>query len=124
MDKATIARYQPGGDIFKSLVNTYGLSAANSLATAASTGDRGAINEAFAIVRGDGPLLDDSTTHIFLDQLATDPLSAPLGDANNLIGNSATAFLKNPWVLFALIVGGFFWLGGADLLKRWFKKLG
>jgi hypothetical protein len=124
MDDATIARYQPGGDIFTRLVGTYGLSGAQSIAAAAKTGDRSAVSEALALVRGDGPPLDDSTTHIFLDQLASDPLSAPLDKANNVIGNSVLSFLKNPWVLFALIVAGFFWLGGADLLKRWFKKLG
>lgn len=123
MDDATIARYQPGGDIFKSVANIYGAANANLLAQAAKTGDRGKVSEALGEIRN-GPPLDDSTTHIFLDQLATNPLAAPLGTANTVIGNSVLSFLKNPWVIFAGVVAGFFWLGGADFLKRWFKKLG
>lgn len=61
--------------------------------------------------------LDTSTWSIFGNQIITDPLAAPLGGANNLIGNSVLSFLKNPWVVAAVAVaifgalGGFGWIG-------------
>jgi hypothetical protein len=47
-----------------------------------------------------------------------------LASANSLIGNSVLSFLKNPMVLLAVGVGLFFWLGGANLIRAWFKKRG
>lgn len=79
MAEATIPieRYQAGGDIYATLAAQYGTNAANSIAAAAATGDREQLTEAIAYVRN-GAALDDSTASIFIDQLLTDPLAAPL----------------------------------------------
>lgn len=61
--------------------------------------------------------LDDSFWSILGGQLANDPLAAPLGSANNLLGNSWASLFRNKWVLLTLAVvlfgalGGFGWLG-------------
>jgi hypothetical protein len=123
MDQETIARYQPGGDIFSRLTGQYGLAQANAIAAAAETGDRAQLSNAIALARGDGPALDSSTGSILVDQLETNPLAAPLGSANKLIGNSLVSLIKNPLVLGAIGVGAFFALGGADVLRRWIKNL-
>lgn len=117
-----IERYQPGGDIYNKLAAQYGTAAAQQVYQAALSNDRVAITDAIANVRS-GPPLQDSTAAIFFDQLATDPLAAPLADVNKVIGNTAFSFLKNPWVLVAIGAGVFIWLGGGDLLKKWFRKL-
>lgn len=60
---------------------------------------------------------DPSFWSILGNQLATNPLQAPLESANTVIGNSFWSFLKSPWVVFAVVVivfaamGGFAWLG-------------
>lgn len=61
--------------------------------------------------------LDTSTWDIFGTQIITDPLAAPLGTANTILGNSFLSFLKSPWVVVAVVVivfgamGGFGWIG-------------
>jgi hypothetical protein len=118
-----IDRYKPGGDIYQTLSDHYGSTAAQKVYQAALGGQPGAIAQAIGEVRN-GPPLNDSTASIFLDQIETDPLAAPLASANSLIGNSVLSFLKNPMVLLAVGVGLFFWLGGANLIRAWFKKRG
>lgn len=56
----------------------------------------------------------------FVRQITTDPLAAPLESANNVIGNSVLSFLKNPWVVVAVAVFVWGWLGwpGLNSLKR------
>jgi hypothetical protein len=65
--------------------------------------------------------LDTSTWHIFGNQLATDPLAAPLESANKIASNSFLALLKSPAVLLVLGIAAFFFLGGADLIRRKMK---
>lgn len=77
MTQELIQRYQPGGDIYQTLAGQYGEFAANKVATAARTGDKPAITDALATIRNGGAL-ETSTTAIFIDQLITDPLAAPL----------------------------------------------
>ena len=111
----TIARYQPGGDIYATLLGQYGTDAANTIAAAAATGDNAAVNQALATVRS-GPARNDSTLSLFWDQVTTDPLAAPLDSLNNQLGKAVWNVVKNPWVLLTagLIVfhlfGGFTWL--------------
>jgi hypothetical protein len=115
-----IDRYAPGGDIYKTLAEQYGTAAAQKVYQAALSGVDGAIAAALGEVRN-GPPLNDSTAAAFLDQVETNPLAAPLSGVNNLLGNSVLSFLKSPYVLAALGIGIFFWLGGADLIRGWFK---
>ena len=122
MDQDTINRYQPGGDIYASLLQSYGQSGANSVAQAALSGDETQINAALTQVKFGQPL-NTSTADILLNQLATDPLAAPLADADTLTSNSLTDFLKSPAVLLVLGVAAFFALGGADVLRRKLAKL-
>lgn len=72
-----VARYQPGGDIYATLLSQYGQADADYIAQAAATGERAQLTEAIAYVRH-GAALNDSTAGIFLDQILTDPLDAPL----------------------------------------------
>lgn len=118
-----VDRYQPGGDIYQRLVSQYGTAQANAIADAAATGDGAQLANAIAVARGDGDQLETSTGAILLEQLETDPLSAPLGAANNVLQNSFVSLLKNPFVLGAIAVGAFFALGGAEVLKKYVKKL-
>jgi hypothetical protein len=117
-----INRYQPGGDIYATLQSQYGTGGADAIATAARSGDETQVNAAIVAAKYGAPL-DTSTADILVQQLTTNPLAAPLGVANNILGNTVVSFLKSPWVLGALVVAGFFLLGGKDLLKGWLKKL-
>jgi hypothetical protein len=123
MDQATIARYQVGGDIYNTLMSQYGADAANSIANAAITGDRTQVASAIASAKGDGPVLNESTGSILATQLLTDPLAAPLGAANTLIGNSVFSFLKNPFVLATIGGGLFLYLGGGKAIRRFIENL-
>jgi hypothetical protein len=121
MDTILINRYQRGGDIYQSLAATYGAANADNIAAAALTGDEAQVNAAIVAAKYGAPL-DTSTTHAFVDQVATDPLAAPLAGLNNVVGNTFLSFLKSPWVLLALVITAFFLLGGADFLKRKLAK--
>ena len=123
MDQATIDRYQPGGDIYNTILTQYGVDSAHAIANAALTGDRGQVSDALATARNDGPALDDSTANIFLDQIETNPLGAPIEAANAGLKNTLISLIKNPLVIGAIAVGAFFALGGADVLRRYIKKL-
>jgi hypothetical protein len=117
MDQATIARYQPGGDFYTTLSAQYGTAAADQIAAAAATGVQGAVAEAIGEVK-DGSPLDISTLDILANQLVTDPLAAPLADANSLLNNTFLSFLTNPMVLIVVVVAIFLFFGGADLIRR------
>jgi hypothetical protein len=123
MKPIPLDRYAPGGDIYNTLQARYGTASADAIYAAAQTGDRLQLASAIASAKGDGPVLDGNTGAIFVNQLETDPLSAPLGAANNLIGNSVFSVLKNPYVVAGIAAGLFFFFGGADIIRRHFKKL-
>lgn len=105
MEPIPVSRYAPGGDIYQTLATSYGNAAAQKVYNAALTGDRGAITEALATVRN-GPPLTDSTAEIFLQQITTDPLAAPIESLNNQVGNVFKNLLLNPFALVALGVVG------------------
>jgi hypothetical protein len=127
MDQATIQRYQPGGDIYAALLAQHGQTAADACAAAALTGDETQINAVLALYSGTStpdaavPMGNTSTLDIFANQIATDPLAAPLDDANKVINNSILSFLKNPTVLFVVAVVLFFVFGGGDYIRRKMK---
>jgi hypothetical protein len=120
MNQATIARYQPGGDIYAQLEGQYGRNGALLISQAAATGDQDAVNDAFVRAKY-GEKLDDSTASIFWHQITTDPFDAPLDSLNKGLGtaykSAILGLLKNPWVLVTLAglvfyaLGGFRWLG-------------
>lgn len=114
---ATQQRYQPGGDIYAKLLLQYGRDAANKMAAAAASPDPYDENEVMAEIRN-GPRLNDSTASLFFERVTTDPLAAPLESANNHIGNAVLGVLKNPWVLFAIVVFAFYQLGGFNWLRK------
>ena len=118
----TIARYQAGGDIYAQFVALYGADAANQIAAAAATGDRTQLNTVLETVKGSPAASDASTAQLFVQQLITDPLGAPLAGLNNLVGNSVIDFFKNPWVLAAAgAIIFFFVLDGTEKLKKILK---
>lgn len=118
MNAATIARYQVGGDIYNTLLSTYGANAASSVANAALTGDRAQLASALALVNGDGPVLNDSTGSILANQLETSFTAAPFAMANTAIGNAIAELFKNPWIIAAIGGGLFLFLGGGKVIRR------
>lgn len=98
LSDSTIQRYQPGGDIYVTLVGEYGASSADAIAQAALSGDSILVANAINMAKNGAPL-DTSTLGIFADQIATDPLGAPLASLNNQFANSFSDLLKNPFVL-------------------------
>ena len=121
MDKATINRYQPGGDLYLDYVNQYGTAAANTLATAALTGDQTQITAALSSIMFGSPL-PTSTASIFLNQISSDPLAAPLADAETIASNTFVDFFKSPAILISLAIVLFFVLGGAGLIRGKLSK--
>jgi hypothetical protein len=114
-------RYQPGGDIYATLSGQYGTPGADTIAAAARTGDNnGEVAAAIAQVKYGAPL-STSVMGILANQLATDPLAAPLADANTLAKNSIASMFKNYWftvpLVIAIAVGLFIWMGGMTMLK-------
>lgn len=121
MDQATISRYQPGGDIYASLVSQYGTTGANIIATAARTGNRGNVTEAISQVK-DGPFLPTSTAEIFATQITTDPFAAPFKSLNSglstIFGSAIANVFANPWVLLLLVGLVFYFLGGFKYILK------
>ena len=101
MTPIPILRYQAGGDIYAQFQTQYGTQSADSIAAAAATGDRTQLNNAIANAKGN-PAMDTST----LDAL------------NGVLSNTFLSFLKNPAVLLALVIFGFFAMGGWGWAKR------
>lgn len=118
IDIALVQRYQPGGDIYAKLETEFGRNGAVLVAQAARNGtDPVDITNAIVRVKF-GERLDDSTTRLFLEQIATNPLAAPLEGANKLLGKTFLSFLKSPWVLLTIGIALFVMFGGLDLVKR------
>lgn len=114
---STAERYAPGGDIFDSIAANYGRDAAQRVFAAYSSRESGAVATALGEIRN-GPATGSSSALANLaNQLATDPLGAPLEAANRTLGNTVLSFLRAPLVLLALALVLFLWLGGAGLLK-------
>ena len=117
MEQATIDRYQAGGDIYATLAAQYGAAAADQIAAAAATGDRAQLSDAIELARGNGPARETSTLSIFGNQLATDPLAAPLDSLNNQLGKAFWNVLKNPFVLLLAIAAVAYGLYRAGFIK-------
>jgi hypothetical protein len=118
MTPATLQRYAPGGDIYGRIVSTYGPDAANRLYQAAQTGDEnGEVNAELTRIKFGKPL-NDSTASLFVEQVTTDPLAAPLASANSQIQNAALSFLRSPWVLLLIAAWLFFQFGGAQWAQK------
>jgi hypothetical protein len=120
-------RYAPGGDIYEAIAAQHGRAAADRVWQAQESGRSGAVAEALAAIRFGAPL-SESTLGILAGQLVTDPLGAPLDSANRAIGNltwnTIKAFLRNPWVLLAVVVvlAVYFWPLLRPLVGRVFKR--
>jgi hypothetical protein len=99
-----IQRWQPGGDIYAQVVAAYGVDAANACAAAATTGDRTQVTAALESIKYGQPL-QDSTAALFLDQITSDPLAAPLASADGLIRKTLLAFAASPFVAIAAVAG-------------------
>lgn len=131
MTDALIARYQIGGDIYKSFLEKYGQAGAATIAAAALSGDEKEINAAIVRVKF-GSQLDPSMLDAFGNQIYNDPLGATLDQAATVLSNttdSANAAAKkvignlfaNPLVLLALIAAGLgcvFYFIGNPFKKR------
>ncbi len=117
MDQQTIARYQAGGDIYAQLQSTYGTTSADAIAAAAATGDETQVNAAISNAKYGAPL-DSSTWDILENQLATNPLGAPLDSLNNQLSTLVKNIFGNPYVLLLLAAAIFFFVfDGMKLLR-------
>lgn len=103
-------QYARGTEIFDQTAALYGEDAAVAQWQAAIDAER------------NGKPLPTNVWSIFGEQLATDPLGAPLEAANRTLGNTFLSFLKSPWVLLTLGLVLFFALGGFSFLKRQLAK--
>lgn len=120
MNQDLINRYQPGGDIYVSLVSSLGQPGADSVAAAALSGDEHIINAAIVQAQYGNPL-STSTLGIFAGELATDPLAAPLSDLNGILSNSIKSLIGNPLVLVSVIAigaGVLIYFVGLEKLKK------
>ncbi|MEI6194344.1 MAG: hypothetical protein WCS42_08440 [Verrucomicrobiota bacterium] len=101
--------YAAGMPAYNAVAAQYGTAAADAQWQAAIDAERNSTP------------LDTSTWAIFGNQLATDPLAAPLASAENIANNTLLSFLKNPTVLVILFLAVgiplFVWLGGMELIK-------
>jgi len=129
MNPALIQRYQSGGDIYADILSQHGQAAADACAAAALSGDETQVNAALTLYTGTAtptvavPLATDTTAGDLYTQLTTDPLAAPLADANAVLGNTFVSFLKNPYVLVTIALLVFFFLfDGLNILRGLVKK--
>lgn len=104
-------RYFHGGDLYADIENQFGRNVADRAAEAARRDDNGValrevLTDARQLARSGEvtPRGSESTTGIFIDQLLTDPLEAPLSGLNSQLGNAVWNVVKNPFVLL-LVVG-------------------
>jgi len=122
MSPDLIQRYQRGGDIWESLAEQYGVSAADLVAQAALTGESSAVTDAIAQVRNGNPQTGTSTLGNFFNQLVTDPFAAPLDTANagigTVLGSALKGLFRNPWLLLVAGVVIFWALGGFTWLRK------
>lgn len=81
MDQSLVRRYQPGGDLYTTLATTQGTAAANSVASAAATGQRESVTNAMANIRNTQATGSTSTFTNFMQQITSDPLQAPIAAA-------------------------------------------
>ncbi len=126
MDQDLIARYQSGGDIYASLAATYGASAADTIAAAATSGDETQVNAAITQAKYGNPL-DTSTASILASYSPSDWLNNATNywskQAENVGSNSLMNILKSPAVLFIGALALFLYLGGLDYLRAKLAKL-
>lgn len=108
-----VTRYAPGGDIYSQLVSKYGKDVAAQVYNAAQNGDRASMSQILgsAIPLGQPgggsiqPLMDDSITDAFIDQITSDPLQAPV-DALIGKGSTGTGSLFGTTTSKVILIGG------------------
>ncbi len=95
VDDTTIFRYQPGGDLYSSVMSMFGAEGADKMAAAASSGSRVKMNSSMSELRGN-PKNTGSTSVLgnFFTQLGNDPLKAPIAAALGQ-GSSGPGLGKN-----------------------------
>lgn len=81
MESSLAARYQPGGDIYKSVAAAYGAGAANHVASVAFSGDRADVTDALTTIRNGPNTGSTSLVGNFINQITHDPLQAPIAAA-------------------------------------------
>ena len=111
-------RYAPGGDIYADNATKYGVDGAELIWRGYQRDGRQGAAIAAGNLASPGVGGSTSTLAIFAEQLVTDPLAAPLESANNQIGKAVWNVVKNPFVLLALGLVLFLWLGGANYLRK------
>lgn len=126
IDLELLERYSPDGDIYESLKADYGKAAAEKVLQAFISGESGAVSEVLSDL-SHGEKLNTSTTGILGEQLATDPLGAPLDAAGKVADKvAASAFigiLKSPALILAvaIVLGLYFRPILAPVFKRLLK---
>lgn len=113
---ATTQRYAPGGDIYARLVQDYGPGGADYVFEAAkraeAADDPSLIGDALGVLKWGTPP-ETSTIKLFGQQIATDPLGAPLEAVSNVAEKTVANFFNfQNWGLWVLLAGAglFLWL--------------
>lgn len=123
LTQSQIDNWKPGGSTYQNAVSRFGQAVADAASNAAQQPGALESDVSSAIANATyGQPLTTSTTGIFLNQMTTDPLAAPLQTLNTAAGNSFMALFKSPWVLGTLAIVLFVWMGGLKLLKGSLKK--
>jgi len=86
------------------------------VASAATSGDETQVNAALTQAKFGNPL-DTSTADAFMHQITTDPFAAPASAFNDQIKKLLANIFGNPFLLIGIVVVGFFFFGGASLLR-------
>ena len=110
-------RYAPGGDIYAANATAYGQEGAVRIWQAFLGGGKAAVPPVVAELKHGKATGSTSTLVEFGKLITTDPLGAPLESANRQLGLVVWNVFKNPFVLLAVVLAVFFWMGGAALLK-------
>jgi len=119
MDQTLIARYAPGGDLYDQYQASYGKAGADAIYAAAQTGEKTAVTDAI-VKQKYGNDLQTSTAIIFGEQVATDPLAAPLAAADTFTTNTLKSLFSSWTVWVVVIIAGvalFLYMGGSSRVK-------
>lgn len=136
MTSDEIQRYQRDNDFYNALADQYGYASADFVAGEAQSGDDARLRNALSAIRsashsGISPAVIDATANnrptgtlgIFIDQITSDPLAAPLDAANRQLSNVVKNVVGNPMVLIVVIgivLGLVVYFGGLGKIKARF----
>lgn len=111
MTESTVARYQPGGDIYAEIQGQYGTQSANTLAQIVRETKESTNVSTYLGELRNGPMQNSNVASIFVGQITTDPFAAPASALNRTlsasVGSAIKGIFSNVWVLALVVFLGF-----------------